>query len=153
LLNITTSIEERSMSQPQSLQSSQSHSHAGYKIAIGALLVAVVTLGASLGLTTLPNNIFKTSTTPSGFTYLHGTVKISSGLGTPKTIEFRPTATDTLSATISSDGSYQITLHSNVLYSVSIHGPVAPDTGNLICNANPSTIVPSGSDYTQSFTC
>jgi hypothetical protein len=136
------------MSTLKRAQLSQPHSHTGYKIALVALLISVAALGASLALIALPNTIFKTGSIPPGFTFLHGTVKISSGLGTPKAIQFRPTATDTLSTTISSDGNFQITLHSNVLYGVSIYA------GNsFICTANPNTIVPSGSDYTQDFTC
>ena len=136
------------MSQSQPSQVSQSHSHRGYKLAIVVLLVAVVVLGAGFAFTELPNPILKASTTPAGFTLVHGAVKIPSGVGTPKTIQFRPTTTDTLSTTISSDGNFEITLHSNVLYNVSLQ---AADNSH-ICNPNPSTIVPSGSDYTQDFT-
>ena len=128
------------------------HGTMRYKLVIVVLLIAVVVLGVGLGLAIMPNPIFKTSSAPSGFTFVHGAVTVSSSLN-PKTIEFRPTATDTLSAAISSGGNFQITLHTSVLYSVSVHGPVSPDTGNLICNTNPSTIIPSGSDYTQNFTC
>ncbi len=136
------------MSQTQPSQVTQSHSHRAYKIAIVVLSMAVIELGAGFALNELPNTIFKTSSTPSGLTLLHGTVRIPSGLGTPKTIEFRPTTTDTLSTAISSDGNFQITLHSNVLYNVSLH---AADN-SLICNPNPSIIVPSGPDNTQDFT-
>ncbi len=143
------------MSQTQPAQLSRPHSHMRYKIVIVILLIGVVVLGVGFALTSVPNTIFKTSSTPSGFTFVHGTALMvyPSSNNPPKTIEFRPTTTDTLSTTISSNGNFEIALRSNVLYSVSLHGPVSPDVGNKICDTNPSTIIPSGSDYTQNFTC
>lgn len=139
------------MSQTPPGQLSQPHSHVWYKLAIVVLLVAVVGLSGVLALTTLSSTIFRTSSVPSGFTLVHGNVKGASTLGGPagtKTIQFHPTVTDTLSAIISSNGNFQIALHSNTLYTVSLY-----TDNSFICTANPNTIIPSGSDYTQDFNC
>ena len=142
---------KNAMSQTQPAQFSQPHSHTGYKLAIIALSIGVIVLGTGLALTTLPNTILKTSSVPPGFTSVHGTAKLSSLGGTVNTIEFRPTTTDTMSTTVSSDGSFQINLHTSVLYSVYLR--VTLSNGNpYSCNAIPSTIIPTGSVYSQSFT-
>ena len=104
-------------------------------------------LGVGLAIVTLPSAIFKaSSTTPSGFTFLHGTVTGNS----PRSIEFW-NASDSNDKFVSSvsNGAYQITLKSNVLYKVVIDLNVSP----YFCYANPGTVVPSGSDGVQNFGC
>src|SRR5437660_6433155 len=123
------------MPQPQAAQFSQ----ARYKLIVAILLIAIIALGVSLAVT-LPTAIFKaSSTTPSGFTFLHGSVTGNS----PRSIEFW-NASDSNDKFISSvsNGAYQITLKSNVLYKVVIDLNISP----YFCYANPGTIVPSGSD-------
>ena len=130
------------MPQPQAAQFSQ----ARYKLIVAILLIAIIALGVSLAVT-LPTAIFKaSSTTPSGFTFLHGSVTGNS----PRSIEFW-NASDSNDKFISSvsNGAYQITLKSNVLYKVVIDLNISP----YFCYANPGTVVPSGSDGVQNFGC
>src|SRR5438552_12059573 len=107
------------MPQPQAAQFSQ----ARYKLIVAILLIAIIALGVSLAVT-LPTAIFKaSSTTPSGFTFLHGSVTGNS----PRSIEFW-NASDSNDKFISSvsNGAYQITLKSNVLYKVVIDLNISP---------------------------
>ena len=130
------------MPQPQAAQFSQ----ARYKLIVAILLIAIIALGVSLAVT-LPTAIFKaSSTTPSGFTFLHGSVTGNS----PRSIECW-NASDSNDKFISSvsNGAYQITLKSNVLYKVVIDLNISP----YFCYANPGTVVPSGSDGVQNFGC
>jgi len=120
-----------------------------YKLIVVVLVIAVVVLGVGFALAALSNPIFKaSSSTPSGFTFVHGTVKVSQG-GSPTEISFlNETGTKSSASSITS-GAYQITLRSNVLYDVIIYLKSSP----YLCNANPGTIVTSGSDKTQDFSC
>jgi len=130
------------MPQPQAAQFPQ----ARYKLVVAVMLIAIIALGISLAVVTLPNAIFKTSSTPSGFTFLHGTVTGNS----PRSIEFwnASDSSDKFVYSIS-NGAYQITLKSNVLYKVVIDLNVSP----YLCYANPGTVVPSGSAGVQNFGC
>src|SRR5207247_10192831 len=105
-----------------------------------------ITLSTNLVVHTTPNSIFKISSTPSGFTFLHKTVTGNS----PRSIEFS-NASDSSDKFVSSisNGAYQITLKSNFLYKVVIDLNVSP----YLCYANPGTVVPSGSAGGQNFGC
>ncbi len=129
----------------------QPHSHEKYLLAIAAVGVIAVIVGAAIGygLGSVASPL-GTSSLQQQFTFTHGTVDIGqSGVQ----IFFDNQNTGTLASPIFKDNTYQLYLVSGKVYQVTIYWDDSTTGSTRSCAARPQPFTPTGSDYSQNFLC